>query len=207
MTIASYSDLKTRLAELLGRNDLSTQIDIAIDLVESELSTKLQSLKSNASATATATAGTRTVTVPSGIEIVRGVQISASPFYLSQVAYQAGLDKYGQNSGQPLSFSYDADGTVSLFPLPDTAYTITFTGTADFTPLSGSAETNWIITNYPLLYLAGAMRHLCTYTEDVQRKAEFEAIYQQALTNIFMAEANRKLVAGQAKIMTQGSTP
>lgn len=206
MSIANYSDLKTRLAEWVSRSDLSTQIDDAIDLFEAEIVDVLPS-SALTSGTVTSTAGTKAVTLPADFLELKGLNSAASPFPLEQISEQYGLTLYGDDQGTPVAFSFTGGTSFKQWPTSGSALTFNVSYVADFTPLSDAATTNWLITNHPHIYLYGALRHLAMYVEDNERKATIEPNYQMFLGKLQASKARRRLASGQAVVRLQGRTP
>ena len=64
-----------------------------------------------------------------------------------------------------------------LGPTPDTAYDIELYYYARLDPLATTA-TNWLLTNHPMVYLAGAMCEACMYLMDTDKVALWDSRYR-----------------------------
>ena len=62
----------------------------------------------------------------------------------------------GSQSGKPLTYTIIGNN-IRLGPTPDVVYTTSMLYYKTFDPLSGSAPTNWVITNAPDVYLYGTL--------------------------------------------------
>ena len=72
MSISTYSELKTAVANFLARSDLTDQIPNFIQLAEARLSRELETRDQEKRATATLTSGDEYIALPTDMREVRG---------------------------------------------------------------------------------------------------------------------------------------
>tara|TARA_X000001382_G_C3051988_1_gene141399 strand:+ start:50 stop:544 length:495 start_codon:yes stop_codon:yes gene_type:complete len=103
-------------------------------------------------------AGTNTIALPTGYVQMRDFHLTTSP--LTQLQYltpemMVRLNA-GSQRGKPLTYTIIGNN-IRLGPTPDVVYTTSMLYYKTFDPLSGSAPTNWVITNAPDVYLYGTL--------------------------------------------------
>src|SRR5512135_233471 len=79
MALTNYSDLKTTVANYLGRTDLTSQIPDFISLAELRLSRDIRTRKLLKSVTTTMTGGDPTVALPSDFLELRDIYLDGTP--------------------------------------------------------------------------------------------------------------------------------
>ena len=99
---ATYSDLKTEIADFLERNDIGSVVDTFIDLCEAEMQRKLKILAFETTSTVTITSGSGTV--PTGFSGARSVYWSANPNRMLRYVPPHELDRL--NAGDPAYVNY-----------------------------------------------------------------------------------------------------
>ena len=138
----TYSELKTNIASFLNRSDLTSEIDVFIDLVEAEFNKRLRNKDMIKRATATADA--QYISLPNDWLEAVNVQIDSSTFRpLFQQSIES-LDVYRKSidnvNGQPIYYAL-VDNTIELAPTPDTSYTLQLTYYSTIDALSDSNTT------------------------------------------------------------------
>lgn len=161
MSITTYSELQTAIASWLNRAGdtiVTTPATDFIALFESELRLNPDFRTREMEARYTASLSTQYLALPSDFLEMRNLVItSTNPVGELKVTTQAAIrNLYGHSqTGQPRV--YAVVGSELLFaPSPASTYTVEMDYYA-FTALSGSATTNWLLTKYPQIYLAGSL--------------------------------------------------
>lgn len=173
-----YTALKATLAGYLHRADLnSTAQGVGVDnvvaawitLFEAEANARLRLRTMESDESLTLTSGTRSVALPTGFIEPLGLWITYQsgdePEPLGQV--NIGQLPRGVDSGPPQYWAIDGT-TIKFDRLADQNYALTFRMLEAF-GLTADAPTNWLLTNYPNLYLYGALRHSPGYIMQDQR--------------------------------------
>lgn len=160
MALDSYSGLKTTIAELLERDDLTDHIDDFIDLAEArhQRDIRIRDMLTRAPLTI----GARYVSVPSGYlqaETLRILTDANSNDLGCFVVEHVNLDKMNRirrtTTGQPTNFTVHAE--IEFDRTPDQNYGGEIIYYAPLTALSDSNTTNALLTRAPDAYLYGAL--------------------------------------------------
>ena len=155
MSIATYSDLKTKVASYLARTDLTDQIPDFIRFAELRLRRELRIRQMLKSVTTTTTGGDSTVELPSDFLEARDFYVSTNPIqpltYSSPAIFSRNTKS--TTSGKPLDYTILAS-EFKLSPIPDTTYTLELLYFAAPTFLGDSNSSNVFMANAPdvLLY-------------------------------------------------------
>lgn len=157
MTISTYANLQTEVANWLDRTDLTAEIKDFIVLTESKLRSNVRTREMEKSTTVDTVAGTETVSLPSTFTGMREVYITGSP---KRVLRNVALDYLhtrhaSGTTGKPDMYAISGS-SIYLAAVPDSAYTLNLSYYG-FDPLSDSNTTNWVLDSYPDVYLLGAM--------------------------------------------------
>lgn len=182
MALATYSDLKTSIANYLGRSDLTSQIPDFISLAEIRLSRALRIRQMLKTVTAATTAGDPTVGLPSDFLQIRDIHISGNPrspiSYLSPSAFSR--DSRADESGKPVFYTLRAN-EFELAPAPDTAYTLSMLYYAKPTVLSDANTSNIFLANAADALLYGALLEAEPYLMNDARLQVWSSLYNNAM--------------------------
>jgi hypothetical protein len=152
--LANYSQLLAAIAARLHRTDLTTQIVDYVTIAEKRLNRELNLTDMEVEATLTAVVGSRNLTIPALFGQPIALYLTS---YLPRLELAFRLPEEMQvfSSNGP-SKEWTIDGTFIKTDTPaDSAYTYAFRyiGTSDI----AATTTNSVLTNYPELYLYGAL--------------------------------------------------
>jgi hypothetical protein len=209
MSFADYEELKTEIVEWSHRDDLDLKIDTFIDLAESEMfanTIEPLQLRDEETLVAFATNTTdRFVALPTGYQSMRKVRIQISGGESYELEYRTPSQLNILSSvGMPRFFTITDQ--VEMERISDQIYAGEFQYYQDFTALSTSNTTNAILTNYPTIYLFGALWALKKLTEEPQASAT----YYQDFINAIRGANNKSKIGryGPAPVMrVEGATP
>lgn len=201
MTIATYADLKTSMANwLFGRTDLTSVIPDFITMAEADFNRKLRVRQMIVRAQATAN-GTQYIELPSNFIEMLNLQCSVSggstPLMFKTLD---DIDKYRYNnavagiSAVPQYFTINGD-QIELVPVPEDGSTLEMTYYGTITALSDSNQTNWLLTKAPDLYLFASLMNASPYLEDDERVPLWGARKQEIIDEM-NAEAWRANISG-----------
>lgn len=165
MTISTFADLKSQVATFLNRSNLTAEIPYYVQLAEtriaygSEEGIKTEPLRIRAMETsAYATFNAQSIQLPTGYLQQRRLYLSATPngrlTYKTPDAFWT--DARTGTSGQPVIYTVEGESFI-LAPTPDTSYTGRILYYKKFTALALDADTNWLLTNAPNVYLYGTL--------------------------------------------------
>ena len=187
MSIAAYSDLKTKAASWLRRSGNSTfvaEVPDMITLGEAQLNAELGPVETNQ--TLTGTVSSRSLDT-SALTIVEPIALFISP---SSTDDEIRLDPqspenmpYLATNGRPREWAYESEDAIKLDRPCDTAYSFRFRYRGRFA-LSDSATTNWLLENRPDVYLAATLGWGSAYLENFQRAAQWTAFLGAELPKV-----------------------
>ena len=185
MAFTSYSDLKTTVANYLGRSDLTAQIPDFIRLAETRMARDLRTRQMLKSATATMTGADARVALPTDFMEVRDLYILGNPrmpvTYLSPSAFTR--DARADETGRPFYYTVLAQEFV-FAPVPDGTRTLEILYYAKPTVLSDSNASNVFLANYPDALLYGALAEAEPYLINDARLQTWISLYDRAINNI-----------------------
>lgn len=184
MSITTYSELKTAVANWLNRDDLTSVIPDFIALTEADMDRKVRHWRMEARSTASI--DTRYTELPQGfMEAVRfHLDVDERPIDLvTPVFMQTKRKGNSDTAGRPQCYAIIA-GQIEVWPTPDAAYTGELFYYARTAPLDDSNTSNWILTHFPDAYLYGALVHSAPYLVDDARTQVWASLYQNAIDGI-----------------------
>lgn len=178
MAITNYSDLKTQVANYLGRSDLTSQIPNFISFAELRLNRTLRIRQMLKTATATMTGGDSTVGLPTDFLQMRDIFVDANPriaiSYITPSNFTR--DARATESGKPVF--YTMRGVEFEFaPIPDTNYTLQMLYYAKPDALSDSNPSNVFLANCPDALLYGSLLEAEPYLMNDARLATWTTLY------------------------------
>ena len=199
MALGTYSGLQASVADFLERADLTAVIPDFIALAEADINSQFNLRDGDQNADLTAVVGSRFIALPTGFREGQNLWIvwtygRGDPlrFVLPEllITYTA--------PGRPLTWCID--GTNVAFERPfDQAYSLTLR-TSNGVRLSDASPTNLLLTNYPNVYLYGALREAATYLKDSEALQIWSAKYQDAIT---MAKAKESRNSALVTLSTE----
>ena len=196
MTIATYSDLVTEMANWLNRADLASEIPTFIQLFETRMNRRLRSPDQEITATQTIVSGTNTYPILSPMRQVKQVFISGTPrVELIYMSYDDLRRSYPDDiSDIPQSYSIVGQNVV-LQPIP-TSGTLTLTGYQTLPSLGTGTATNWLLTAHPDAYLFGSLCEAAAYLKDDERLPIWKQTWDEILEEIDREANERRIPAG-----------
>lgn len=109
-------------------------------------------------------------------QLILDVNPKASLDYLTPQAFD--LAWAGSSSGQPQAYTTQAK-KIRPGPAPDNDYAFKHTYSAKFLPLSDSQTTNFVLAEYPTLYLQGCLWQATAFLQmEPQDTAKYEGQYR-----------------------------
>ena len=203
MSISTYTELKTAVANFLARDDLTSQIPNFIQLAESRMSRELETRDQEKRATATLTSGDEYIALPTDLREVRSVALTTDPktvlTYYSPTSLDSTYSSGG--SGKPLGFSI-VGGEMKLRPIPDSSYTAEIIYVGGLSALSDSNLTNVVLTRHPDAYLYGSLAEAYAFLLDETRAAQYMQRFSLAIDEIKVDEQRAHYGTGSLQIQS-----
>jgi len=200
MSIGTYSELKTAIANFLARDDLTSQIPNFIQLAEGRMSRELETREQEKRSTATLTAGDEFIALPTDMREIREVKINTTPLTVLTYHSPTSLDSTYPDSatGKPLGFSI-VGREMKLRPIPDSAYTAEIVYIGSLTAISDSS-TPTLFLRSPDLYLYGALAEAYAYLLDEQRAAQYDQKFSRGIEEVRRDEQRAHYGTGSLQI-------
>ena len=188
MTIATFSDLKTAVADWAHRSDLTTRIPDFISITEKRIKSLADVRGYEIESSLTCTPGSAFIALPSNFKSPIALWIAdINPREELQQLLPQTLP-YNDTPNRPMYWAID--GANIKFQCPaNSAYPMTIRYEAMF-ELSDSNPTNFILTNYQDVYLFGALAELAAYTQNDQQAQKWEAKFQDSIRLMTNQEAS-----------------
>lgn len=214
MSIASYSDLNTAVANYLARDDLTARIPEFIALAEAKFNRELRCRQMETRSTTSVSLSNtepEMVSLPSDFQSMRSFRITSVTGrprleYMSDTQMDEYRQTIGNVAGQPKYFSIFGN-EIELCPTPDDAYTIEMKYRATVTALTASATTNWLILLAPDLYLYGTLLEAAPYMKEDPRIAVWGAGMTAAIDGLNDLTQESGYGSGPLVVRTSGVTP
>ena len=184
MSISTYAELKSAVANFLARTDLTDQIPNFIQLAEARLSRELETRDQEKRATATLTSGDEFIALPTDMREIREIKLNTSPNVVLEYKSPTALDTtYTGSTGKPLAYSI-VGGELKIRPIPDDSYTAEIIYIGSLSALSDSNTTNVMLTRHPDAYLSGSLVEAYTYLMDEARASTYDAKFTRSIEEI-----------------------
>jgi len=185
MALATYSDLKTTIANYLARSDLTSQITDFVTLAENRLRRELRTRKMLKLVSASMTANDSTLSLPADFLQLRDIHLASTPAqnvqYLSPSLFFRNART--TDTGVPKMYTI-LDAEFQFAPIPDSAYSVRMLYYASPTYLSDSNTSNVFLANYPDALIYASLGEAEPYLMNDERLATWAAMYQRAIDAI-----------------------
>lgn len=193
MSISTYSELQTAVANWLKRSDLTANIPDFIRLAEVRIKSLLDLKDLEVTADLTVTQNSDTVALPADFK-------SPVALWLDDINPREKLTQalpqtlpYTTTPCRPLYWAIDA-GNVRFQAPALLTYPLKFRYLQTF-ELSNTNPTNDLLANYPDAYLFGALYEAGDYTHDDQNTVKWDAKFRDAIARALNQEASNQKYA------------
>jgi hypothetical protein len=176
VSISTYSELKTSIADWVVRTDLTSVIPDFITLAEAQMNREVRDRRMIKRATAAIDAGYTAVPT---LEFV-------TP---DQAAEEQRLDS---SNGRPQFFTMIGE-EFQVVPSPDSSYTGELTYYEKIQSLSDSNTSNWMLENHPDIYLYGSLMQAAPYLDDDERIPTWGGLYSRAIESLNVSDQRARI--------------
>lgn len=197
MTISTFADIKAQIATLSNRANLTSQIPTFVQLAETRIAYgsregafTCEPLRIRAmEASADVTIATQTAALPTGYLQSRRLYINTDPIdELGYIVPDLFWRTYiSSTTGKPRRFTVEGENLV-FGPSPDSSYTGKILYYKKFTALSADADTNWLLTNAPSVYLHGSLMELYRFTRNMEKALDEHSAFCGAVNALNLAD-------------------
>lgn len=181
MALDTYTGLVASIADWMHRTNLTAVIPDCITLAEARIKALLKARLQSITTTLPTVAGTSYATIPADLLRVRSLSIPNVRPALTYVSPdQFNTDFADGRSGQP--YQYTIVGSRIYFgPVPDAIYAVALVYDAKFLPLTAAQPTNSLLTNWPNIYLWGALKEAANYSRNMEMEAKLDGDFLNAV--------------------------
>lgn len=174
MSISTYSELTTAVATWIKRSDLTSQIPDFISIAEKRIKKAIQLRDMEAESTVSSVVGSAVISLPTSYQSPLALwDVEANESLPQSTPSEIGLS---DQTGTPTRWCIDGSG-IRFDVLAESVRQYKFTYVSKF-ELSDASPTNYLLDEYPSIYLYGALVEASNYIFDDQRAA----MWQQRLT-------------------------
>lgn len=186
MAITNYTELKTQIADWLHRTDLELRIPEFVYLAERKISNNIRSRELEIATNLTLTAGVNSVDLPLDYCSMKSIQIEGTVNSVLALVPADILLKYNaaNETGLPQFYSIQ-NNTIHFSPIPSANYTVNLVYYQDIPSLSGTNPTNWVLTDYPYIYLYGALIEAAIFTNDPDQVDFYQRKFSEAISDMW----------------------
>jgi len=183
MAITTYSELKSSIETWLNREGDTSLIPVIpdfISLAEAQIARDVRHWRQEKRVTTTV--NEQYENLP--IDWLAMIQIQLTEGGKLQSISASELQDRKQLSrvpNKPQFFRLTAD-QIELYPIPNTGYEASMQYYARVPALTDADPYNWILTEYPDVYLYGALIHAAPYLLDDNRLEVWASLYQSAVS-------------------------
>ena len=208
MTVSTYDELKSSIADFLNRDDLTSVIPTFIRMAESRLDRDLRHWRMEKRSTAELDTQYSAIPAdflqPIRLQITDAPTGEVAPISTSQMLQLRG-DR-NDRTGRPTNYALTAGG-LELYPTPDLTYNASLVYYARIPALSASNTTNWLLTEAPDVYLYGALVHTAPYLKDDARLTVWETLFAQGVNNLNVSSSDAKYGGSGLVMRTKRGAP
>ncbi len=185
MSLSTYSDLQTSIANYLARSDLTSQIPDFITFAENRLRRELRIRQMLKSVTTATVSGDNTVELPADFLQVRDFVVMTNPIQPLSYSSPSALsnDPRASEVGVPLSYTILAND-FQVSPAPDGVYTVRLLYFAAPAYLSSSNTSNVFLTTAPDALLYASLIEAEPYLMNDARINTWGTMYDRAIASL-----------------------
>jgi hypothetical protein len=208
MALDTYDNLVKEIVDFSHREDLAGKIASFINLSETTMyanDVELLTVRSMETISTSTTAG-EYLALPNYYESLRGIRFLTAN-NIGKLKYQAPQQMSDSvTPGRP-SFFTIVGNEIQFDRLPDAEYKIEIQYYRKALPLTPTNQTNEILTDYPNIYLFGALAALFGYAQDTQQEALYINKFISAIRGANKSDKRGRYGPAPAMSLTNGMTP
>lgn len=189
MAITTYAELQTAIAAWIVRDDLTAIIPTFVDLFEARINRTLRVRQMETIATLTPAAGV--ATVPADYLEWRALTYLGDVYQdLEYVVPAIFTEYYPDNpTGAPPRLWTLVGDTINLRPIDSNNTSLRLQYFAKIAALSDANTSNWLLVNYPDLYLFGCLVEANAYIMEADAAAMWKGRADEIMTEILRLDS------------------
>jgi len=191
MSLSTYAELKTAVLDFAHRSDLSGVFDDLAARAEAGLNRKLRLIQQEQRTTSATTSGSRLVTLPTGFLEM----ISIGMEYGNALNELLPIGTVPINADRTLDYNgipryYRIGSSIELDIPADDAYPLQLHWFKKWDIVNDS--TNWLLTNWPDLYMDAILAEIGLYTRDAEMAQTARASTMEKIDEAMQNDANNR---------------
>ncbi len=188
--ITTFSQLKVAVSDWLDRDDLGSELDTFVSLMETDLYRRLRIASMEAALDETIASGV--IPVPSNYLEFKEVYLNTDPKVTMRVTSPYDIHtQYPSHTGRPRLIAREPASFI-FGPTPDSDYNVRGTYYAKPEPLGVSNESNWFTANASDALLFGTLVAATPYIGDDERAVVWKTQYEAALESLREQDVNER---------------
>lgn len=183
MAITTYAQLQAAVANWLDRTDLTATIPDFIKLAEADINSQFNHREIESTSTLTPVVGSRFIPLPTGYREPLNLWLLWSGSAGVQEMRALTPETMSLTTVNSIPQSWCVDGSNIAFECPNISsgqYSFLFRW-GGAVALSDTTTTNLVLTNYPNVYLFGALKEAAPYLRDPDAMVMWEGKYREAI--------------------------
>lgn len=188
-----YASLQTEIGNWLersGTTPVTSNVTTWIQLAESEINVELQGIRKTRTSTTSLTGsiGSRVLALTSLTDFLTAIALvrTTDSSEVRMRKYAGGTIPRRTQNGYPLAWAVTGDNIVLDAPC-DKAHTFEFWYHTKFD--IATDDTNWLLSNYPNIYLFKSLKHAAVFFKDAQGAQGYDAIAETDIAKLKAAES------------------
>lgn len=199
MSLSTYTDLKSAIADFLNRQDLPAVIPTFIQLAEAEFNRRIRTFDMlNRSQVSITTQFTQLPTDFRGARAVKFYDEANNEVNIEYVTPDNIVPRVmatNNTSGVPKFYTFIGQ-SIEVGPVPSGTFTLELAYYQQISALSESTASNWLLTKHPDLYLYGSLLQSAPYLKDDERLGIWRQIHENIIEGIRIEEERATYAAG-----------
>lgn len=191
MALTNYGDLKLAISTWLDRSDaaVTTNAEDFITLCNARIRQDIET--ADQESVTTISVSTQYVNLPLDILHIRMIEIDGDPGqYVDYVTpAEFSMLDYG-GTGKPKRYTI-INSQAKFYPPPDKTYTANIEYKAAYN-LASATPTNYLMTNYPGVYLYSALMEANIFLMDDTESVKYKTLYEEQVIRINYSEKQIK---------------
>jgi hypothetical protein len=184
-TITNFNDLQSNIADFMHTTDMYDIIPTFIQLAESKIANNIKGRKLSTSVTLTLTAGIGYLVLPTDYVSIQSVVVLTNPASVCELISDNQLSRYNADGSTGIPRFYNIIGDNMYFSkIPDANYSVKITYETRLIPLSDLTTTNFILKDYPYLYLYASLIEGHIYANMPEQVQFYQQKYNEAIDDV-----------------------
>jgi hypothetical protein len=202
MTIATYAELQSAIADFLNRQDMTSVIPTFIALAEAQIARDVRHWRMIEQTTLTVD-GQYEAIPADWVETIRMVLSTSDRRRLETGSLNELMDRRHRDDtvGAPMLYAHVGD-QFEFYPTPDGSYSVELTYYKTIPALSVSNTSNWLLTQAPDVYLYGSLIQSAPYLSDDQRATIWAGFYAASVSQL-NAASDAARTSGSLRLRTR----